>query len=77
MMDITYTSIMEDGISDTAALNGNWYYYLNGKVTYADTVAKNSNGWWRIENGKVNFNCNARVTVRNKTYTVKNGKVML
>ncbi|MCF0230013.1 MAG: hypothetical protein HUJ76_10030, partial [Parasporobacterium sp.] len=30
-----------------------WWYVYNGKVTYTNTVAKNSYGWWFVRNGKV------------------------
>ena len=44
------------GLADQAADDGNWYYYVNGKVaTNVTTVAKNANGWFFVKNGKVDF----------------------
>ena len=41
----------------------------------ADTVAKNKNGWWCIENGKVNFDCNLVEKNSNGWWKIRNGKV--
>ncbi len=60
------------------AADGNWYYYVNGKVdTSANTVAKNSNGWWYINNGKVNFGFTGLANYPNENgwWYIKNGKV--
>ena len=40
--------------------------------TYLDN---NSNGWWRIENGKVNFNFTGVASNQNGDWYLSNGKV--
>lgn len=57
------------------AADGNWYYYKNGVVQHVDTVAKNQYGWWRIENGKVNFNSNTVAKNEYGWWVIQNGKV--
>ena len=51
-----------DGLANEKASDGNWYYYVNGKVaTNVTTVAKNVNGWYYVKNGKVDFSANTGI----------------
>ena len=51
-------------------------YIRGGKVDFSYTgVAKNANGWWRIENGKVNFNFNGMAQNSNGWWYIRGGKV--
>ena len=37
-----------------------WWYVKKGEVQLDYTgIAKNEKGWWRIVDGKVDFNCNS------------------
>ena len=65
-----------DGLSDTKAADGNWYYYKNGKIaTDVTTVAQNKNGWWYVKNGKVDFSANTVAKNNNGWWHIVNGKV--
>ena len=44
-------------------------------ISSANTVAKNENGWWRIDGGKVNFNFNGIASNENGRWYIRNGKV--
>ena len=52
-----------------------WWHVVNSKVTYDTTVAQNANGWWRIEEGKVNFNFTGVASNQNGDWYLSNGKV--
>ncbi len=57
---------------------GNWYYVVGSKVQTSYTgVAnyKNSNGWWYIKNGQVDFTFNGIASNNNGTWYVNGGKV--
>ncbi len=57
---------------------GTWYYVVGSKVQSSYTgVAnyKNSNGWWYIKNGKVDFSANTVAKNKNGWWYIKNGKV--
>jgi len=67
---------IDTSVNDVLLIDGEWICVRNGyqAVTYTG-IANNSNGWWRIVNGKVDFNCN---TVEENEYGwwyCKNGKV--
>ena len=48
----------------------------NGKVDFtANTVAKNENGWWKIEDGKVSFNFSGAAENENGIWYLRGGKV--
>lgn len=65
-----------DGLSDTKAADGNWYYYKNGKIaTNVTTVAKNKNGWWYVKNGKVDFTYTGIAKNENGWWRIVKGKV--
>ena len=68
---------VNDVIKDTtgALSKGTWYYVTGSKVTYTDTVAKNVNGWWKITNGKVDFNYTGVAKNQNGWWRIVNGKV--
>ncbi len=52
--------VIEDGLTDTAAEDGNWYYYTDGEVNTSYTgFAENKNGSWYVENGRVTFKTNS------------------
>lgn len=52
-----------------------WGYVVNGKLQQYETVAKNSNGWWGIQNGKVNFNYTSLADNKNGTWYCRNRKL--
>ncbi len=57
---------------------GAWYYVVGSKVQTSYTgVAdyKNSNGWWYVENGKVDFSANTVAKNKNGWWYVLDGKV--
>lgn len=62
-------------VADQAAADGNWYYYENGQIVNKTTVAPNENGWWRIVNGKVDFNCNSVESNEYGWWKLSGGKV--
>ena len=52
-----------------------WWLVRESKVRKETTVAKNSNGWWYISGGKVDFNYTGLGTNNNGTWYIRNGKV--
>ena len=65
-----------DGLADSAAADGNWYYYKNGQIAHnITTVAKNKNGWWYVKNGKVDFTYTGVAQNENGWWRIVNGKV--
>ena len=69
-------SSVEDGLSDTKATDGNWYYYKNGKIAKnVTTVAKNKNGWFYVKNGKVDFSYTGVAKNENGWWRIEKGKV--
>lgn len=48
-----------DGLANTAASDGEWYYISNNKVKDITTIANNNYGWWYVDHGKVNFDVNS------------------
>ena len=68
---------VNDVIKDTTGAlgKGNWYYVVDSKVTYTDTVAKNANGWWKITNGKVDFDYTGIAKNQNGWWRIVDGKV--
>ena len=70
---ITYNK--EDVIK--GAVNGEtaWWHVVGSKVTKDTTVAKNSNGWWYIKDGKVDFGYNGLAQNSNGWWYLENGKV--
>ena len=69
-------TVHADGLADQAAADGNWYYYVDGKIaTSVTTVAKNKNGWWYVKNGKVDFSCNSVEKNQNGWWYIRGGKV--
>ena len=61
--------------SVSKAADGNWYYYENGRVKHIDTVAQNSNGWWVIRDGKVDFSYTGFAENSNGWWYCRGGKV--
>ena len=47
----------------------------NGSRVNYTGVAENSNGWWKVENGKVDFGYNGFADNENGTWLIRNGKV--
>lgn len=69
-----------NGLANSAASDGNWYYYSNGLIDKGYTgFAQNKNGWFWIKAGKVDFTVNGlKDRVINGVrhwYYVKSGKV--
>ncbi len=57
--------------------HGGWFKTTKNKVTWNETgIFKNSYGSWYVKGSKVDFNKNGKVKYNNKTYTIKNGKVV-
>ena len=52
-----------------------WYYIENGKFRAVDIVAKNENGWWFCDDGKVDFNYNGIGENINGKWYCRGGKV--
>ena len=69
-------AVPADGLANEIAADGNWYYYVDGKIaTSVTTVTHNQYGWWYIKNGNVDFSYTGTVKYNNRTYSVKNGNV--
>ena len=68
-----------EGLNDVikGTVNGEkaWWHVVDGKVTYDDTVAKNSNGWWVIRDGKVDFSYTGFAENSNGWWYCEDGKV--
>ena len=62
-------------VTNVAGHNGEWWLVQKGRFSQTDTVAKNSRGWWCIEDGVVNFNCNSVEKNSNGWWKIRNGKV--
>ena len=70
-------SVKTGDVTVKKASDGNWYTYTNKgnqKVNYTG-VAKNEYGWWRVENGKVNFKAKGVFRNNNGWWYCKDGKV--
>ena len=66
------------GTANTAANKAGvsgWWYVINSKVFTGDTVAKNSNGWWAIRGGKVDFNYTGFIANANGWWYAEKGQV--
>ncbi len=51
---------VKNGLADSRAEDGNWYYYTDGKIDAAYTgFATNKNGSWYVTKGKVSFKNNS------------------
>ena len=68
-------SAFNKNYTGVAKFGGDWYYVKNGQVQYVNSVEKNENGWWVIQNGKVNFGFTGFAKNANGWWYVKNGKV--
>ena len=68
---------VNDIIKDTtgALSEGNWYYVIESKVTYTNTVALNAAGWWKITNGIVDFDYTGIAENENGWWRIVDGKV--
>ncbi len=65
-----------DVIKGTVDGQSGWWNVIKGKVTKDVTVAKNSNGWWYIDNnGMVDFSYNGFAKNSNGSWYCENGKV--
>ncbi len=72
----TTDTVPADGLANEIAADGNWYYYVDGKIaTSVTTVTHNQYGWWYVKNGNVDFSYTGTVKYNNRTYSVKNGSV--
>ena len=69
--DITCTDVMKGTVNGEYA----WWNVVDGKVTFDDTVAKNSKGWWVIRNGKVDFSYTGFAENKNGWWYCEGGKV--
>ncbi len=71
-------SVLKD-TTGAIGTKGTWYYVVGSKVQTSYTgVAdyKNSNGWWYIKNGKVDFSANTVAKNKNGWWYVEGGKVI-
>ena len=63
------------------ALNRNgWWYLRDGKVQFgftgiADGMVNGENASWYVREGRVNLEYSGSVTLNNRAYSIKNGKV--
>ena len=58
------------------ASDGNWYYYVDGKVDSSYTgMAKNENGWFYVKKGKVDLNYIGLAENKYGTWYMVDGKV--
>ena len=76
-LTVRAASVKTGDVTVKKASDGNWYTYTNKgnqKVNYTG-VAKNEYGWWRVENGKVNFKANGVFKNDYGWWYCKDGKV--
>lgn len=52
-----------------------WWFIAGSRVTRAETVAKNANGWWYINEGKVDFSYNGIQANEHGKWYIKDGQV--
>ena len=52
-----------------------WWYIEDSEVTYTDTVAMNKNGWWKITDGRVDFDYTGIAMNKNGWWRITDGKV--
>ncbi|MFR5704146.1 MAG: fibronectin type III-like domain-contianing protein [Eubacterium ramulus] len=73
---VTSGVTIPDGLANEADENGNWNYYIDGKVaTDATGLAPNAYGWWYVKNGKVDFTYTGLVSNDQGWFMVVNGMV--
>ena len=70
-IDTTCTDVIKGTVNGEEA----WWHVVKGKVVFNDTVAQNSNGWWVIRDGKVDFSYNGYAENGNGWWYCKGGKV--
>ncbi len=71
-VDTELTDVVKGTVDDVTG----WWNVINGKVTRAETVAKNANGWWYIDaNGMVDFSYNGFAENANGSWYCENGAV--
>ncbi len=67
---------LTDVVKGTVDGTSGWWNVINGKVTRAETVAKNSSGWWYIDaNGMVDFDYTGFAKNNNGSWYCEKGKV--
>lgn len=69
---------IEETLVVKQAKDKNWYTFKKGSnkiYTNYTGIAKNSNGWWRVVKGKVNFKANGVFSNSYGNWWVENGKV--
>lgn len=58
--------------------DGNWYYYRNGVVDDSYTgLGQNEYGWWKIEDGKVNFGFTGLIKDQEVWVYIRGGQAIL
>lgn len=64
-------------IHATDRASDDWYSFSGGKRVFTDnqTIMNNSNGWWYLQDGEVNFNYTGFARNFNGVWYVKNGQV--
>ena len=73
---VTSGVTIPDGLANEADENGNWNYYIDGKVaTDATGLAPNAYGWWYVKNGKVDFTYTGLASNDQGWFMVVNGMV--
>ena len=63
------------GVTLRQSTDGNWYTYKNGSRINFIGLVENEYGWWRVENGKVNFNANGVYQNEYGWWKCESGKV--
>ena len=69
-----YQNGLVQNITDVAHIGGKWYNLVQGRLV-GNTVAENSNGWWRIDaNGEVDFGYNGFASNEKDWWYIRDGK---
>ena len=71
VVNTSQTDIIKGKVDGVTA----WWYIKNGKVSFVNTVAKNSSGWWCIQKGKINTSFTGFAKNDSGWWYCKDGKV--
>lgn len=71
----TVSGKRNDVIYGTVAGSAGWYLVRKSEFTRSTTVAQNSNGWWYVQDGKVDFGYHGFANNDYGRWYLQNGKV--